>query len=110
MAIEYMGLNNIQGPLAVIEGVDDTFYEEMVTVTLDNGEKRIGRVIEISGDKAVIQVFEGTSNLSLTNTKTKFMGERCVCRFQKKCLAERLTVSADRLTVWAITLRTKFVT
>ena len=67
MAIEYMGLNNIQGPLAVIEGVDDTFYEEMVTVTLDNGEKRIGRVIEISGDKAVIQVFEGTSNLSLTN-------------------------------------------
>lgn len=56
MAIEYMGLNNIQGPLAVIEGVDDTFYEEMVTVTLDNGEKRIGRVIEISGDKAVIQV------------------------------------------------------
>ena len=53
MAIEYMGLNNIQGPLAVIEGVDDTFYEEMVTVTLDNGEKRIGRVIEISGDKAV---------------------------------------------------------
>ena len=62
MAIEYMGLNNIQGPLAVIEGVDDTFYEEMVTVTLDNGEKRIGRVIEISGDKAVIQVFEGTSN------------------------------------------------
>ena len=44
MAIEYMGLNNIQGPLAVIEGVDDTFYEEMVTVTLDNGEKRIGPV------------------------------------------------------------------
>ncbi len=75
MAIEYMGLNNIQGPLAVIEGVDDTFYEEMVTVTLDSGEKRIGRVIEISGDKAVIQVFEGTSDLSLTNTKTKFMGE-----------------------------------
>lgn len=110
MAIEYMGLNNIQGPLAVIEGVDDTFYEEMVTVTLDNGEKRIGRVIEISGDKAVIQVFEGTSNLSLTNTKTKFMGEpMAFCRFQKKCLAERLTVSADRLTVWAITLRTKFV-
>ena len=103
MAIEYMGLNNIQGPLAVIEGVDDTFYEEMVTVTLDNGEKRIGRVIEISGDKAVIQVFEGTSNKNLG-------ASRCVCRFQKKCLAERLTVSADRLTVWAITLRTKFVT
>lgn len=75
MPIEYMGLNNIQGPLVVIDGVNDTFYEEMVTVTLDDGSKRIGRVIEISGDKAVIQVFEGTSNLSLTNTRTKFIGE-----------------------------------
>ncbi len=40
MAIEYMGLNNIQGPLAVIEGVDDTFYEEMVTVTLDKRREK----------------------------------------------------------------------
>ena len=88
MAIEYMGLNNIQGPLAVIEGVDDTFYEEMVTVTLDNGEKRIGRVIEISGDKAVIQVFEGTSNLSLT--KTKFMGEPMRLPLSKEMLGRTL--------------------
>ena len=50
MAIEYMGLNNIQGPLVVLEGVDDAFYEEMVTVTLDSGEKRIGRVTEIAGE------------------------------------------------------------
>ena len=57
MAIEYMGLSNIQGPLVVLEGVRDAFYEEMVTVTLQNGEKRMGRVTEISGDKAVIQVF-----------------------------------------------------
>lgn len=75
MAIEYMGLNNIQGPLAVIDGVTEAFYEEMVTVTLDDGSKRIGRVIEIYGDKAIIQLFEGTSGLSLTNTKTKLMGE-----------------------------------
>lgn len=90
MAIEYMGLNNIQGPLAVIEGVDDTFYEEMVTVTLDSGERRIGRVIEISGDKAVIQVFEGTSNLSLTNTKTKFMGEPMRLSLSKEMLGRTL--------------------
>lgn len=90
MAIEYMGLNNIQGPLVVIEGVDDTFYEEMVTVTLDSGEKRIGRVIEISGDKAVIQVFEGTSNLSLTNTKTKFMGETMRLPLSKEMLGRTL--------------------
>lgn len=90
MAIEYMGLNNIQGPLAVIEGVNDAFYEEMVTVTLDDGSKRIGRVIEISGDKAVIQVFEGTSNLSLTNTKTKFMGEPMRLALSKEMLGRTL--------------------
>ena len=102
MAIEYMGLNNIQGPLAVIEGVDDTFYEEMVTVTLDNGEKRIGRVIEISGDKAVIQVFEGTSNLSLTNTKTKFMGEPMRLPLSKEMLGRTLDGIGRPLTVWAL--------
>ncbi len=90
MAIEYMGLNNIQGPLAVIDGINDAFYEEMVTVTLDSGEKRIGRVIEISGDKAVIQVFEGTGNLSLTNTKTKFMGEPMRLALSKEMLGRTL--------------------
>lgn len=110
MAIEYMGLNNIQGPLAVIEGVDDTFYEEMVTVTLDNGEKRIGRVIEISGDKAVIQVFEGTSNLSLTNTKTKFMGEPMAFAAFKRKAWRTLDGIGRPLNGWADYLRTKFVT
>lgn len=90
MAIEYMGLNNIRGPLAVIEGVNDCFFEEMVTVTLDSGEKRIGRVIEISGDKAVIQLFEGTGNLSLTNTKTKFMGEPMRLSLSKEMLGRTL--------------------
>ncbi len=75
MAIEYMGLQDIQGPLAIIDGVRGASYDEIVTMTLDNGEKRFGRVTEILGDRAVIQVFEGTSGLSLTNTKTKFSGE-----------------------------------
>lgn len=75
MAIEYMGLQDIQGPLAIIDGVRGASYDEIVTMTLDSGEKRFGRVTEILGDRAVIQVFEGTSGLSLTNTKTKFSGE-----------------------------------
>lgn len=90
MAIEYMGLSNIQGSLVVLEGVTDDFYEEMVTVTLDSGEKRMGRVTEISGDKAVIQIFEGTSNLSLTNTKTRFMGEPMRLPLSKEMLGRTL--------------------
>lgn len=90
MSIEYIGLNNIQGPLAIIEGVDNAFYEEMVTVTLDSGEKRIGRVTELAGDKAVIQVFEGTSGLSLTNTRTKFTGEPMRLALSKEMLGRTL--------------------
>ncbi|MBP3361374.1 MAG: V-type ATP synthase subunit B [Clostridia bacterium] len=90
MSIEYMGLKNIEGPLAVIDGVGGASYEEMVTVTLDSGEKRIGRIIEILGDMAVIQVFEGTSGLSLTNTTTKFMGYPMRLPLSKEMLGRTL--------------------
>ena len=70
MAIEYIGLKNIEGPLVVLEGVTDASYDEVVSITLSNGQKRMGRVITISGDKAVIQVYEGTTGISLTNTRT----------------------------------------
>ncbi|MBQ2663346.1 MAG: V-type ATP synthase subunit B, partial [Clostridia bacterium] len=90
MAIEYIGLESIQGPLVVIDGVTDAFYEEMVTITLDSGEKRIGRVTEISGDKAIVQVFEGTSDLSLTNTRTKFNGEPMRLPLSKEMLGRTL--------------------
>lgn len=86
MAIEYVGLNNIRGPLAVIDGVKDASYEEMVTVTLDDGSKRIGRIIEILGEKAVIQVFEGTSGLSLENTHTRLMGKPMKIALSKEML------------------------
>lgn len=90
MAIEYIGLNDIKGPLAIIEGVNDSFYEEMVTVAMDSGEKRMGRVIEIEGDKAVIQLFEGTTGLSLTNTKTRFTGEPMRLPLSKEMLGRTL--------------------
>ncbi len=90
MAIEYIGLNNIQGPLAVIEGVDNTFYEEMVSMTLSDGTKRMGRVVEISGDKAVVQMFEGTDGLSLENTSTRFTGEPMRLKLSREMLGRTL--------------------
>lgn len=86
MAIEYTGLNNIKGPLAVIDGVSGASYEEMVTVALDDGSKRIGRIIEIEGSKAVIQIFEGTSGLSLENTHTRLMGKPMKISLSKEML------------------------
>ncbi len=75
MAIEYLGLKQIDGPLMVLEGAKDLSYEEMVEVTLSNGEKRRGRVVKMDENAAVIQVFEGTSGMSLTNTRTAPQGK-----------------------------------
>ncbi|MEF9840018.1 MAG: V-type ATP synthase subunit B, partial [Lachnospiraceae bacterium] len=74
MSIEYLGLSNINGPLIVLEGVQDAFFEEIVEFVVDGKEKKLGRIVEIYEDKAIIQVFEGTENMSLQNTHTKLTG------------------------------------
>lgn len=72
--IEYLGLNEINGSLVVMEGVQNPSFEEIVEITLNNNTKKLGRIISIFGDKVVIQVFEGTSDISLSNTRTKLTG------------------------------------
>ncbi len=74
MRMEYVGLKEIAGPLVVLEGVSGVAYEELAQITLSSGEKRTGRVIKVEGDKAVVQIFEGTRGISLENTSTRFVG------------------------------------
>lgn len=79
MAIEYLGLSEINGPLIVVEGVQDAFYDEIVEFGVDTGnggprEKKLGRIVEINEDKAVVQVFENTAEMSLLNTHTRLTG------------------------------------
>lgn len=77
MSVSYLGLSEINGPLIALEGVQDAAYDEIVELTVEgiNGkEKKIGRIIEVYEDKAIIQVFEGTENMSLMNTHTKLTG------------------------------------
>ena len=74
MAIEYLGLSNINGPLVVLEGLQDAFYDEIVEFVVDGNKKKMGRIIELYEGRAVIQVFEGTENMSLDNTHTRLMG------------------------------------
>ncbi len=75
MNIQYAGLKEINGPLVCLEGVKDVAYDEIASIILDDGSKRLGRVVEMEGDKVILQVFEGTSGLSLENTKTVFRGK-----------------------------------
>lgn len=74
MNIEYLGLKNANGPLIVLDGVSNACYEELVEITVGENEHRMGRIIAIEGKTAVIQVFEGTQGISLTNTKTRLTG------------------------------------
>lgn len=77
MSIAYLGLSEINGPLIALEGVQDAMFDEIVELTVEglNGkERKIGRIIEIYEDKAIIQVFEGTENMSLQNTHTRLTG------------------------------------
>lgn len=74
MAIEYLGLSNINGPLVVLEGVQDAFFDEIVEFKVEGNTRKLGRIVELDEDKALIQVFEGTENMSLTNTHTKLTG------------------------------------
>ena len=74
MAIEYLGLSSINGPLIALEGVQDAFYDEIVDFVVNGKEHKMGRIVEVYKDKAIIQVFEGTENMSLTNTHTRLTG------------------------------------
>ena len=74
MAIEYLGLSEINGPLVVLEGVEDAAYDEIVEFQISEKEKKLGRIIAAYKDKVLIQVFEGTEGLSLENTRTRLTG------------------------------------
>lgn len=74
MIIEHIGLSQINGSLIVLDNIKDASYDEMVELQLEDGSSRTGRIVEIEGEKVVIQVFEGTKGLSLVNTKTRMTG------------------------------------
>lgn len=75
MSIQYIGLSEINGPLVVLDNVEGISFDEVANIKLDDGTERVGKVVQMQGDKAVLQVFEGTKGLSLKNTKTKFTGK-----------------------------------
>ena len=69
-----LDLSDINGPLAVLEGVSGAAYDEIVEMSVGGKEQKLGRIIEIYEDKAVIQVFEGTEGMALRNTHTRLTG------------------------------------
>jgi len=75
MLKEYRTVTEVVGPLMIVEGVEGVKYEELVEIEIQTGEKRRGRVLEIDGDKAMIQLFEGSTGINLKGTKVRFLGK-----------------------------------
>ncbi|OGR43003.1 MAG: V-type ATP synthase subunit B [Elusimicrobia bacterium GWA2_61_42] len=73
--LEYLGASRIEGPLVVIERVRDAGFDELVEIVGPGGRPRLGRVLEISEERALVQVLEGTEGLSGSTVRARFLGE-----------------------------------
>ena len=72
--VEYTSISEIKGPLMVVQGVTTAAYDEIVEIETADGERRLGRVLEVGEGRAVVQVFEGTQGLPIEGTKARFLG------------------------------------
>ncbi len=75
VGVEYTKVQEIKGPLLIVEGVSRAAFDELVEIETIDGIKRLGKVLEVGQGKAVIQVFEGTAGLSIKGTKARFLGK-----------------------------------
>jgi len=72
--VEYLGLSRVQGPLVFVQSVRNVGFRELAEVVAPDGRVRRGRVLSISEDLAVVEVFEGTVGLSASQSKVRFLG------------------------------------
>ncbi len=75
MIIEHKGLSEINGSLVILDGVKKPMNEELVEIELADKTKRTGRIVAIEGNRAAVQVFEGTRGISMVNTTTVLTGK-----------------------------------
>lgn len=85
-SLEYNGIRGVDGPLMFINNIDNVAYDDLVEVATSSGEKRLGQVLDISKDCAVVQIFEGTSGLTTHNTKARFLGHSLQLPVSKEML------------------------
>ena len=72
---EYVGVNEVSGPVVAIRGIHNVGYNELVEIIDSRGGTRLGMTLEVSEGAAVVQVFQGTSGLRLGDTRVRFRGE-----------------------------------
>jgi len=75
MGKEYTTVGELTGPLMLVEKVTDVAFEELVEIELSDGQKRRGRVLEVTSDSALVQLFERPTELGVENIKVRFLGK-----------------------------------
>lgn len=74
MAKEYRTIQEVAGPLMLVKGVENVSYDELGEIELVNGEVRRCRVLEIDDGNALVQLFESSTGINLSNSKVRFLG------------------------------------
>ncbi|HHX78375.1 MAG TPA: V-type ATP synthase subunit B [Acholeplasmataceae bacterium] len=74
MAKEYKTITEVVGPLMLVEHVTGIKFDELVKIRQANGEERIGKVLEVYDDKALVQLFESSQGLKISDSKAMFLG------------------------------------
>lgn len=72
---DYRTLSSVKGPLVILDHVKLPKFAEIVNIQLADGTSRRGKVLEVTGDKAVVQVFEGTTGIDIQNSHVEFTGD-----------------------------------
>jgi len=74
MPKEYRTIQEVAGPLMLVQGVENVKFDELAEIELANGEKRRCRVLEIDGGNALVQLFENSAGINLASSKVRFLG------------------------------------
>ncbi len=74
MSKEYKTIREVVGPLMLVDKVEGVKYDELVKIRQANGEERIGKVLEIDGDRALVQLFDSAQGLKISDSKAMFLG------------------------------------
>ena len=74
MAKEYRTIQEVAGPLMLVKDVENVAYDELGEIELANGEKRRCKVLEIDEGNALVQLFESSTGINLSNSKVRFLG------------------------------------
>ena len=76
MPVEYRTIEEVAGPLMLVRDVQNVTYNELGEIELESGEKRRCRVLEVDGSNALVQLFESSTGINLSNSKVRFLGRQ----------------------------------